>query len=40
MLFGYMLLFMIFVNRFLPKNGQKMNWRASTHAVIAEAASK
>ena len=37
---GDMRFFINFVYRFLPKNGQKMNWRASTHAVIAEAASK
>ena len=28
------------IHRFLPKNGQKMNWRSSVHAVVAEAASK
>ena len=28
------------MRRFLPKNGQKMNWRSSVHAVVAEAASK
>lgn len=28
------------IHRFLPKNGQKMNWRSSVHAVVADMASK